>query len=205
MHAPTAEVRAAHARLNDLIADLPDTEVAVPSRLPGWTRGHVLAHLADAARARADVVAHALRGETIPMWAPGERDAIIEATAGRSAAEHRAVIAETSHRLDELWAEVRDWSTGLAPAVFTRWREVWIHMVDLDLGIGPGDWTADFACHVLDVLHRRLPEGHAIRATDLDERVWGTGEETTGEVRTLAAQLAGRAPTALALGPWPTY
>ncbi|MEJ2873341.1 MULTISPECIES: maleylpyruvate isomerase family mycothiol-dependent enzyme [unclassified Saccharothrix] len=208
MHPPLTEVADAHAHLRAVIADLTDDQVTAPSRLPGWTRGHVLAHLADAARARADVVEQALRGNEIPMWAPGERDAIIEATATRTAAEHRHALDTTATRLDRLWSSVEDWSTGLAPAVFTRWREVWIHLVDLDLGVHPAHWSTDFAAHAVDLLHRRLPEGHAVHATDVD-RTWGSGPTTTtGDVRGLAAWLAGRAdgePGSPELGPWPTY
>ncbi|MFE2757473.1 maleylpyruvate isomerase N-terminal domain-containing protein, partial [Actinosynnema sp. NPDC059335] len=83
MEPPLAAVVRAHRRLLDVIAGLTDAAVAAPSTLPGWTRGHVLAHLADAARARARVVEHAARGERVAMWEPGERDAIIEATASR--------------------------------------------------------------------------------------------------------------------------
>ncbi|KOX27580.1 hypothetical protein ADK67_13505 [Saccharothrix sp. NRRL B-16348] len=203
----------------DAIADLTDDQVAAPSSLPGWTRGHVLAHLSDAARARARVIEHWSRGEQVALWEPGERDAIIEATASRSAAEHRAATAEQSERLDRAWAGIADWSAPVDPAVadpippvFTRWREVWIHLLDLDLGVRPGEWGADFAVHTIGVLRPRLPEGVALRATDVP-RTWGTGTEVVGGVRDLAAWLAGRVPDELPasaaplpeLGPWPSY
>ncbi|WP_033427366.1 maleylpyruvate isomerase family mycothiol-dependent enzyme [Saccharothrix syringae] len=217
MEPPLTGVVAAHRRLVEVIADLDDAGVLEPSLLPGWTRGHVLAHLADAARARARVVEHALRGEVVALWEPGERDAVIEATASRSADEHRAATAEHGGRLEEVWAGVGDWDApvlgggvDLVPAVFTRWREVWIHLVDLDLGVRPAEWGAEFAAHVVDVLLPRLPEGVAVRAVDVP-RTWGSGTEVVGGVRDLAAWLAGREPdTPLAgplpeLGPWPAY
>ncbi|MEV1118927.1 maleylpyruvate isomerase family mycothiol-dependent enzyme [Actinosynnema sp. NPDC049800] len=219
MEPPLAEVARAHRRLLDAIADLTDAQVAAPSRLPGWTRGHVLAHLADAARARSRVVEHWSRGERVAMWEPGERDAIIEATAHRGAAEHRAATAEQSERLERAWAGVADWSEPVdpdeadqVPPVFTRWREVWIHLLDLDLGVRPAEWSADFAVHTIGVLRARLPAGVSLRATDVP-RTWGTGTEVVGGVRDLAAWLAGREPdeppTSAAplpeLGPWPSY
>ncbi|ONI80308.1 hypothetical protein ALI22I_43930 [Saccharothrix sp. ALI-22-I] len=219
MEPPIDAVAEAHRRLLQVIADLTDAQVAEPSLLPGWTRGHVLAHLADAARARSRVVEHALRGEQVAMWEPGERDAIIEATASRTAAEHRAATAEHSDRLDRAWASVGDWSVPVDPAVadpvppvFTRWREVWIHLVDLDLGVRPAEWSADFSCHTIDILRPRLPDGVSLRATDVP-RTWGTGAEVSGGVRDLAAWLAGRVPDESptsagplpALGPWPSY
>jgi maleylpyruvate isomerase len=214
---PLDEVAHAHRRLLRAIAELTDAQVAEPSTLPGWTRGHVLAHLADAARARSRFVEHASRGEHVELWEPGERDAIIEATASRGADEHRAATAEQSARLERAWAGVADWSVdpGSAdplPAVFTRWREVWIHLVDLDLGVRPAEWSAEFAVHTIGVLLPRLPDGVALRATDVP-RTWGTGTEVAGGVRDLAAWLAGRAPdeppaSAVPLpelGPWPAY
>ncbi|MFD1150762.1 maleylpyruvate isomerase family mycothiol-dependent enzyme [Saccharothrix hoggarensis] len=219
MTPPLARVAEAHRRLHDVIADLTDAQVAQPSLLPGWTRGHVLAHLADAARARSRVVEHQARGEVVALWEPGERDAIIEATASRTAAEHRAATVEHSERLERAWAAVADWSEPESPdvpdplpAVFTRWREVWIHLVDLDLGVRPAEWGVDLACHAVDVLRPRLPDGFSLRATDVP-RAWGTGVEVSGPVRDLAAWLSGRGgPESLAsasplppLGPWPTY
>ncbi|NUT46717.1 MAG: maleylpyruvate isomerase family mycothiol-dependent enzyme, partial [Saccharothrix sp.] len=104
MPPPLDEVAAAHRRLLEVIAELTDAQVAEPSTLPGWTRGHVLAHLSDAARARARFLEHAARGERVELWAPGERDAIIEATASRTAAGHRAATAEQSALLERAWA-----------------------------------------------------------------------------------------------------
>ncbi|MCE6995260.1 maleylpyruvate isomerase family mycothiol-dependent enzyme [Saccharothrix sp. S26] len=213
---PLAAVAVAHRRLFAAIADLTDAQVAEPSLLPGWTRGHVLAHLADAARARARVVERAARGERVELWEPGERDAIIEATASRSAAEHRAATVEHASRLERAWAGVTDWSASAdpdpVPPVFTRWREVWIHLVDLDVGVRPAEWSAEFAVHTIAVLRSRLPDGVALRATDVP-RTWGTGTEVVGGVRDLAAWLAGRVPDAPPtcavplpeLGPWPSY
>ena len=219
MKPPLDEVVRAHRRLLDAIADLTDAQVAEPSLLPGWTRGHVLAHLADAARARSRVIEHSARGERVAMWEPGERDAIIEATASRSADGHRAATAEQSERLERAWAGIADWSEPVdpdeadpVPPVFTRRREVWIHLLDLDLGVRPAEWSADFAVHTIGVLRARLPAGVSLRATDVP-RTWGAGTEVVGGVRDLAAWLAGRVPDEPptsaaplpALGPWPSY
>ena len=216
MKPPLGEVARAHRRLLDAIADLTDTQVAEPSSLPGWTRGHVLAHLADAARARSRVIEHAARGEQVAMWEPGERDAIIEATAARGADEHRAATASLNERLERAWAGVADWSERVVPdpvpPVFTRWREVWIHLLDLDVGVRPAEWDVQFAVHTIGILRPRLPAGVSLRATDVP-RTWGSGTEVVGGVRDLAAWLAGRVPDAPPtsavplpeLGPWPSY
>ncbi|MEO6088597.1 MAG: maleylpyruvate isomerase family mycothiol-dependent enzyme [Umezawaea sp.] len=222
MTPPLAAVAEAHRTLSRALASLTDADVAGPSLLPGWTRGHVLAHVADAARARSRVVEHALRGEVVGMWEPGERDAIIEATAGRTADEHRAAVTENADRLERAWAAVADWSAsgGFASAVVIRWREVWIHLVDLDVGVRPAAWPVDFSCHAVDFLRTRLPDGFAVRAVDSrgeghveTPRLRVGGVEISGSVHDLAAWLAGRAPdeppvSAVPLpelGPWPSY
>ncbi|MFI0861583.1 maleylpyruvate isomerase family mycothiol-dependent enzyme [Streptomyces smyrnaeus] len=175
--------------LRELLADVDDDQVRAPSALPGWSRGHVLAHLTDNARMFARLAEHALCGERVPTYEGGqaERDAIIEATAGRTAAEHRAALAGHTRTLMAVWsrAAAEDWrrpvafrDADIAATVFARWREVWIHMVDLDLGVGPADWPRQLAAHALDFLLGRLPHGICLVATDLDRR-WHTGGEGT--------------------------
>lgn len=205
MTSPLEEVAATHQRLLTVIAALTDSQIAAPSRLPDWSRGHVLAHLTDAARARARVTEHALRGEEAAMWEPGERDAIIEATAGRTSAEHHAAFAESASQLEAVWSTVEDWSS-YESNVFTRWRELWIHAVDLDVGVEPTAWEDAFASHVIDLFSQRLPAGYAVQATDL-ARTWGTGTVITGTGRELAGWLTGRESpvTGPDLGPWPKY
>ncbi|MEW2504669.1 maleylpyruvate isomerase family mycothiol-dependent enzyme [Amycolatopsis sp. CA-161197] len=206
---PVDAVADAHRRLAAALTDLTDVAVRESSRLPGWTRGHVLAHLADAARARARVVEFALRGEAVAMWAAGERDAIIEATACRSADEHRTAVDAHAKTLERVWERVEDWPAFI-PAVYTRWREVWIHLVDLDIGVGPDDWDVDFACHAVDLLRTRIPAGTSMTATDVPQR-WGEGDGVAGAIRDLAAWLAGRGDGERLtgplppLGPWPAY
>ncbi|KIX77423.1 mycothiol maleylpyruvate isomerase, partial [Streptomyces sp. MBRL 601] len=66
----------ATARLLTVAGTLDDAALAEPSRLPGWTRGHVLSHLAR----NADALLNVMAGR--PMYASAEaRDADIEAGA----------------------------------------------------------------------------------------------------------------------------
>lgn len=228
MHPPVAAVTEAHRTLERVVSGLNDQQVAEVSALPGWSRGHVLAHLTDNARMFARLAEHALRGELVAGYDGGmdERNAIIEATAGRSAVEHRAELAAHTAGLEAVWARADDvdWSrpvtfrnADIAATVFARWREAWIHMVDLDLGVGPGDWPEDLAAHAIDFLLGRLPAGTLLRAEDM-RREWSAGEGTpgtvvSGRVRDLAAWLSGRTPVVLPvaagelppLGPWPPH
>jgi maleylpyruvate isomerase len=228
MQPPLAAVIEAHGRLERLVAGLDDQQVAEASALPGWSRGHVLAHLTDNARMFARLAEHALRGELVATYDGGmdERNAIIDATAGRSAAEHRAELAGRTAQLQAVWARTgdQDWSrpvtfrnADLAATVWARWREAWIHMVDLELGVRPDDWPEDLAAHAIDFLLGRLPTGTRVRAEDVG-RQWSVGDGppgtvVTGRVRDLAAWLAGRTPAVSpvaaeglpALGPWPPH
>jgi maleylpyruvate isomerase len=221
------EVIDAHRVLARLVEPLDDEQVRAASALPGWSRGHVLAHLADNARMFARLAEHALRGELVPAYDGGvdERNAIIEAGAGRSAAGHRAELAARNAELQSVWARLGDADWGrpvtfrnadLAATVYARWREAWIHMADLDLGVRPEDWPAELACHAIDFLLCRLPSGTVVRAEDV-KREWSAGDRSgtvvTGRVRDLAAWLAGRTPATSpvaaeglpALGPWPPH
>ncbi|MCI2420838.1 maleylpyruvate isomerase family mycothiol-dependent enzyme [Saccharopolyspora sp. K220] len=217
-----------HRRLVEVLSELTDDQVAAPSLLPGWSRGHVLAHLTDNARAFARVSALALRGELVDAYDGGseERDAIIEGLAGSSADQHRAAVARHSAALEAVWSQATadDWDRpvrfrngDLAGIVHMRWREVWIHLVDLDLGVSPREWSSEFSCHVVDFLLSRLPAGVDLRQSDGPRR-WSSGGaesdghvEISGRARDLAAWLAGRTPQQSPagplpdLGPWPPH
>ncbi|MEU4448527.1 maleylpyruvate isomerase family mycothiol-dependent enzyme [Actinosynnema sp. NPDC050801] len=207
----------AHRRLAAVIEDLTDEQVAEPSALPGWTRGHVLAHLANVTVAFAGQAEHeGTKVEPYPGGRPA-RDAAIEAGAGRSAAEHRAAIADAAARLAKAWEDVRDWDTPvyyrdgtLTGTAYGVWREVEIHTRDLDLG--PVTWSPEFCDHVIGFLSSRVPDG--VRLTlQAPERRWvvGAGRDVTltGSAADLTAWLAGREPEGPITGdrpdldPWP--
>lgn len=212
-----ANALGAHRRLAATIEDLTDAQVAEPSALPGWTRGHVLAHLAGVTAAMAGQAEH--EGTKVEPYPGGRatRDAGIEAGAGRSAAEHRAAIAEAAARLAKAWEGVRDWDTPvfyrdgtLTGTACAMWREVEVHTRDLDLG--PVTWSPEFCEHLFDFLSVRVPAG--VRLVLLaDGREWTIGEgepvELRGALTDLAAWLAGREPDGPITGdrpelkPWP--
>jgi maleylpyruvate isomerase len=58
--------RTAHTRLRATAERITDEQVRSPSRLPGWTIGHVLTHVARNADGHARRLAAALRGENVP-------------------------------------------------------------------------------------------------------------------------------------------
>src|ERR687890_258736 len=78
------------------IDDLTEDQARGPSLLPGWTRGHVLAHLARNADALINLTVWARTGVPTPMYPSREvRSATIEAQSGRPVAELRADILES--------------------------------------------------------------------------------------------------------------
>jgi maleylpyruvate isomerase len=174
-----------------------------PSLLPGWTRGHVLNHLARNADAMVRTLSGTVQGEQIPMY-DGEaaRAADIEAGAGRSAAELAADVTGSAARLAETWARLddADWQReavtreGPVPAVRLigmRWREVEIHRVDLADGYGPGDWPASFVAPLLPSLldprriGPRLPAGLTVEVVNTDSgQRWLVGEDVPAPVGT---------------------
>lgn len=129
----------------------PGTQGAA-SLCPGWTRGHILSHVARNADALVNLVTAATTGERVPMYAsPQARDADIEAGAARplaeqiedldaSAARWRAAAAALTDDLASRRVEARGGTmvrAGYLP--FMRLREVVFHHVDLQAGFGWAD------------------------------------------------------------------
>lgn len=232
MSAPTPEIggaKAAHVRLLWTAARLSDDQVCHPSRLPGWTSGHLVTHLARNADGHVGQFEAAAKGEVAQQYPGGQaqRAADIEAGAGRPAGELVADLTGAIGRLEEAWGSLPDgaWrdGQGLAGAatrsmpelVYRRWREVEVHHVDLGMGFGPPDWTPGFVERELGrlilSLPGRLPPGMclAVRATDRDERwVLPRGGEPTDTVTAdgahLVAWLLGRThePDLPLVAPW---
>lgn len=223
-----AAIWRAHARLGGAIDSLTDAQVAEPSRLPGWSRGHVLAHLAGIGAAAARQVEHARLGELVDLYDGGRpaRDAAIEAGAAAPAADHVRALRRTTERIDGLlrglaptdWHRPVRFRDGVVlDMVLAWWREIEIHTTDLDLGLDDDGWTAELCDHLADFLAARVPAGTRIvlEAPDGWVRELGAGEPRVvrGSRTDLVAWLAGRDPVRPVhaddgaelpeLGPWP--
>ncbi|MFI1001030.1 maleylpyruvate isomerase family mycothiol-dependent enzyme [Streptomyces galbus] len=216
-----ASVREATDRLLTAVAALDDAALAEPSRLPGWSRGHVLAHLAR----NADALVNVLEGR--PMYASGGvRDADIERDAPRPRAAQLADLRASGARFQEAGAAPADWSRTVelrngvtdsaARVPFRRWIEVELHHVDLGIGYELEDLPAEFTAREIDFLARRFagnPDVPPTRVTD-GTHAWTTGRaagapEVTvaGPAADLLGWLAGRRDgSALTVtgGPLPT-
>jgi maleylpyruvate isomerase len=133
-------------------------EVAAPSRLPGWTRGHVLSHLARNADALVNLLTWARTGVETRMYAsPSDRADGIEAGAYRALPEQLADLNAADERFlvaaDAVPAGRREFGVLSAqgreiPASEVPWlrvREVWLHVVDLDVDYEVDDMPDDVA------------------------------------------------------------
>jgi maleylpyruvate isomerase len=193
--------RTAHRRLVGAIGGLSDEAVTRPSRLPGWTVGHVLTHLARNADGHFRRLEGALRGEEIARYAGGQsqRDQEIEAGALRSGRDLVADVSTSAERLEDVWSRSviagwpnrhlladDNWPTDASP--LRRLREVEVHHVDLGLGYTPEDWPEEYVRWELPLVLERLLQ----RIPDPSSR------------RRLLAWLIGRAdqPGHLEFDPW---
>jgi maleylpyruvate isomerase len=183
-----ASLGAATDRLLATTATLTDAQVGEPSLLPGWTRGHVLTHIARNADGLGNLLRWAHTGTQMPMYASAQaREADIEAGAGRDAAELAADVRDSAAEFAERAASVpaEAWTVlvrALRGAPFPaygvlerRLSEVEIHHVDLGAGYAPGDWPEDFVHECLP----RVAESFSGRPDAPTCRVWadGSGQE----------------------------
>jgi maleylpyruvate isomerase len=151
------QIDAATARLLDAVARLDDEAVRKPSLLPGWTRGHVLTHIARNGDALRNLLTWARTGVETPAYPSDDaRDRDIEDGAARSAAELLADLSESATAFrgavaavpDDAWQVVVRIRGSELPAeqVFVRRLvEVELHHTDLDIGYRAADWPAAFA------------------------------------------------------------
>ncbi|BCW40053.1 maleylpyruvate isomerase [Arthrobacter sp. StoSoilB3] len=206
-----AELHKAAGTVTRLLAKMDDASVAEPSELPGWTRGHVLAHIRGIADAMARQLEYARRGETIELYDGGMegRTKAIELAAGHSLAQHTesvtAALASAISAFDALGPD--DWQARIAyrdgtvlDGGLALWRELTIHAADLRLGFGPETWSRPFCEHLVGFLAARVPGKYklVLQPTGLPQLSIGSGGTSiaiTGMLTDIAAWLAGREPS----------
>lgn len=228
MPEPTAFLHLLRASTADLIKGLDaeqwsDADVHAPSLCDGWTRGHVLTHIARNADSISATLGGALRGEIVaryPDW--DARTAAIEDGSARGVAALLGDVANSAERLDRVIgaiAEADGWQLPTDkghPAehwLFWRCREVEIHRVDLAGRYTPDRWPPLFVRTLLpDVapsLEKRATTPMRMTVTapgsltaDLVGRTWSVGEgesvEVAGPDWAVLAWLVGRPSVARA-------
>lgn len=155
--------------LGAALGRLAGLDLTAPTGLPGWSRAHVLAHLACGADALGRLAQWAHTGVPHPMYASAEqRAADIEADAARPPAELlarvRSTIAEFDATLIAMPAQA--WSAPVVTAqgrtvpfsevLWMRARETLVHVVDLDVGLTFADLPPGFCRDLLDEVTARL-------------------------------------------------
>ena len=160
---------AAQRRLCDQIDDatqrlfgtarvIAEPDLRQPSLLPGWTRAHVLAHLARSADAMRTLMTAALglARTARPTPAPRTGEAGIERGAAQNAKDLVADVAASAMALrtvaralpDQAWARpVQVLGSAPFPAaqlLTRRLVEVELHHCDLAADYSPADWPATF-------------------------------------------------------------
>ncbi|MEV4708286.1 maleylpyruvate isomerase family mycothiol-dependent enzyme [Actinoplanes sp. NPDC049316] len=187
----------------------PGAETA-PSRLPGWTIGHVLTHVARNADAYTNLLTWARTGVETPAYAtPTARAEGIEAGCRRPLDEQIADLRDSHERFADAAAAMpaEAWTfhlaaTGQSAAVvpWARLREVEVHHVDLGRGYTPEDWSDAFALRLLrEIVAGAGKDAPALvlRPHGLDHSLSiGTVTDGTptigGPTRSIASWLAGR-------------
>jgi maleylpyruvate isomerase len=201
------------AHLRGLMMRMGDDAFAAPSALPGWSRAHVLTHVARNADAMVNLLTWARTGVRTPAYASREqRDADIEAGAHRFPADIRADVVSTSDRLakvarampEQAWSVRVETPHGrVIPASDLPWlraREMWVHAVDLDVGASFADMPAPMLAELLTDAAATIvqrPDCPALRLVAPDGTTWTLGDqpdatEICGPAPELAAWLLGR-------------
>lgn len=135
-----------------------EPDLRASSLLPGWTRAHVLAHLARGADAMRNLLIGARAGQDRPAYISAKaREADIEHGARLDAKELMADLAGSAMAFrtmtrqlpGDAWqfpVRISDSARFAAAELLTRRLvEVELHHCDLDAGYSPADWPAAFA------------------------------------------------------------
>ncbi|MER5761162.1 maleylpyruvate isomerase family mycothiol-dependent enzyme [Streptomyces sp. NPDC002082] len=177
-------VHEATDRLLTAVAKLDNAKLAEESHLPGWTRGHVLAHLAR----NADALVEVFEGR--PMYESAtSRESDIERDAGRPLLEQLEDVRNSADRWFAVAERPQDWTrtvelrngvTDVAARIpFRRLIEVELHHVDLNIGYELADLPEEFTAREIDFLADRWsgrPEVPPVTLkTHHGDHVWHTG------------------------------
>ncbi|WP_158296553.1 maleylpyruvate isomerase family mycothiol-dependent enzyme [Nocardioides albidus] len=180
-HDLTDAVASATDRLLGTVRALSDEDGTAPSLCEGWTRCHVVAHLALNAEALAGVLRGLRDGRPTTMYASaGGRDADIDALATEALSVVRERLATASRSLGEVLGIAAGLGTDIVfertpggpriPAgriALMRLGEVEIHHADLDAGYSWADWPEATARTMLDdAVGRNDGPGVVLSATE---------------------------------------
>lgn len=184
-------------RETDMLAatvdSLRDDEMAAPSLAEGWTRSHIVAHLAGNARAITRLAEWAVSGEEQSMYPSREsRDAEIEELAALPPAELKRVFHDANAALDAALQKMQNGTVAATalhgpPGEFSayqvptlRMSEVLIHHLDLDTAWGLDEADMDALEDTLEMVMGRITgredwPGLTIETDEGEQYVLGDG------------------------------
>jgi maleylpyruvate isomerase len=183
-----AGVKDAQRRLDVAVTGMSRALVHGSSLLPGWTRAHVLAHLAansDSQLRRSQAAADRVAVDQYSHGASGRREEIETRSTQDAETLIQDVVLSGAAILDcwqcldpDLWSSPTKQVSGpdltLRDLPRRRWQEIEVHLIDLDIGASHRDWSEDFVGFYLPRLRssveRRFPVGMQRPTTELDHR-----------------------------------
>ncbi|WP_035305208.1 maleylpyruvate isomerase family mycothiol-dependent enzyme [Actinokineospora inagensis] len=214
-------VREAWTVLHRVVAELPDPAYRASSTLPGWTRAHVVSHLARNADALVNLMTWARTGVEHPAYASrADRNADIADGAGRLVQVIREDLYAACDRFHTAAARLTDADWGVtvlhpsgapisaAEVPELALSEAWNHLVDLDAGITYADIPAGHLDRLLDLAVRPrrargagtplrlvadLPDGRQ-RTWELPIATPTSSRELSGPAAAVLGWLMGRTP-----------
>ncbi|WP_328306874.1 maleylpyruvate isomerase family mycothiol-dependent enzyme [Actinomycetospora sp. NBC_00405] len=174
------------------IASLTDDEIAKPTHCEGWTRGHLIAHLALDADAMANLVTWAVTGQEAPAYESREqRDADIEATSQLSATELAKALEQADARLLNALRTLKGGvRTKTVPTLFSgevdvfslparRTTEVIVHHNDLGTTWEWHEADPDATVDAIEVCVQRLqahPDSPGLHIVAREGEEWTVGD-----------------------------
>jgi maleylpyruvate isomerase len=195
-------------------AEVDEGALGMPSALPGWSRKHVLAHVAANADALGNLIRWAVTGQPTPMYSsPGERAAGIEHGSHLPAAGLKAWLRRSAASLEDATTRLgaAQWQAPVVtaqgrtvPASEVPWlraREVYVHAVDLATGLSFAELPVGFLTALCDdvIARRSAGPGPAVILEAIGTgRRWelpGDGKAlgVSGPLEEVTAYLTGRA------------
>jgi maleylpyruvate isomerase len=152
-----SKIASATEQLLKTAGEFDDADVRQPSLLPGWSRGHVLTHIARNADGGTRMLSWARTGVETPEYASKQvRAEEIEAGSRRAAKSLLVDVRDSASRFadayeamsEEAWSRSLRWTSGKERPAYraadARLTEVFVHHVDLRAGFRPGHWPAEF-------------------------------------------------------------
>jgi maleylpyruvate isomerase len=208
----------AHQCLNEFVSSLSDEQLRSPSRLPGWTVGHVVAHVALNARAFERAARSAMASSPSTMYdSVDSRNADIERHSTLTTTEATLLVSAACAAMEAVWGElftgvdsgtfpasILDTQTATASGhpefeinqiMLRRLREVEVHSIDCGIRTRSIDsWSSSFVDADIVSQFATVPRRTSTPVHVVDEQSahYATpGAETASAVHLTRRQLLG--------------